>query len=48
MVAPNGPLLSVAEARAARERARSGAQDKGKEVHRWLDELVLPLSLIHI
>ena len=38
MVAPNGPLLSVAEARAARERARSGAQDKGKEVHRWLGE----------
>ena len=36
---PNAPmLLSVAEARAARERARTGAAEKGQEAHRWLGE----------
>lgn len=31
-------LLSVAEARAARERARTGAAEKGQEAHQWLGE----------
>ena len=31
-------LLSVAEAREARERARPGAAEKGQEAHRWLGE----------
>ena len=36
--APPAMLLSVAEARAARERARTGAAEKGQEAHRWLGE----------
>ena len=36
--APPAMLLSVAEARAAGERARTGAAEKGQEAHRWLGE----------
>ena len=36
--APPPMLLSVAEAREARERARTGAAEKGQEAHRWLGE----------
>ena len=36
--APPPMLLSVAEARAARERARTGAAEKGQAAHRWLGE----------
>jgi len=37
------PLLTVADARAARDRARTGAAAKGKEVHKWLGERYLQL-----